>query len=119
MLPSPAICICQSEEDMLAVEKAYGIELERMGLDGQASCVYNDITNDKFLLIYIDLEAVKSRDKAVIAALCAHEACHATDSYFENFLGEDEPGAEIYAYVVQSITQLILEELNQKGWVKE
>lgn len=119
MLPSSTICICQNEADMAAVEQAYDIELERLGLDGQVSLVYNDATGDKFILIYIDLDAIKAKDKAVIAALCAHEAYHAAALYFRDFLGEDEPGEEITAYVLQSFTRLILEELNQKGWAKE
>lgn len=43
------------------------------------------------------------------AALLAHEAVHVASDYFESF-GEDSPGEETRAYVLQDIAQYLIEE---------
>ena len=64
------------------------------------------------LVCFVLLEA-EVRDADQLAALMAHEAVHAAQIVLDHF-GEDEPGEETRAYLVQSVTYALLEM--QRRW---
>lgn len=60
------------------------------------------------------------RKKAVeqIAGLLAHEATHVAQLLWE-YIGEDRPGKEAEAYLVQSVTQFCMQQLLDTGRVRK
>lgn len=67
------------------------------------------------IICFVLLEA-ELRDPDQLAALMAHEAVHAAEFVLEHF-GEDEPGEEERAYLVQNVTYALLEM--QRRWASE
>ena len=49
-----------------------------------------------------------SPSPAYMAAVMAHEASHVSRRFFE-FIGEDEPGDEQQAYLIESVTMALVE----------
>lgn len=64
-------------------------------------------------LVCFVLLTAELRDADQLAALMAHEAVHVTQIVLDHF-GEDEPGEETRAYLVQSVTHALLEM--QRAW---
>ena len=64
------------------------------------------------LVCFVLLEA-EVRDADQLAALMAHEAVHVSQIILDHF-GEDEPGEETRAYLVQNITYALLDM--QRRW---
>lgn len=64
------------------------------------------------LVCFVLLEA-DVRDADQLAALMAHEAVHVAQTILDHF-GEDEPGEETRAYLVQGVTHALLEM--QRRW---
>ena len=67
------------------------------------------------LVCFVLLEA-EVRDADQLAALMAHEAVHVSQRVLDHF-GEDEPGEETRAYLVQGVTHALLEM--QREWARE
>lgn len=67
------------------------------------------------LVCFVLLEA-EVRDADQLAALMAHEAVHVSQIVLDHF-GEDEPGEETRAYLVQGVTHALLEM--QREWARE
>lgn len=64
------------------------------------------------LVCFVLLEA-EVRDADQLAALMAHEAVHVSHIVLDHF-GEDEPGEETRAYLVQNVTYALLDM--QRRW---
>ena len=64
------------------------------------------------LVCFVLLEA-DVRDADQLAALMAHEAVHVSEIVLDHF-GEEEPGEETRAYLVQNVTYALLEM--QRRW---
>ena len=64
------------------------------------------------LVCFVLLEA-DVRDADQLAALMAHEAVHVSQIVLDHF-GEDEPGEETRAYLVQNVTYALLDM--QRRW---
>ena len=64
------------------------------------------------LVCFVLLEA-EVRDQDQLAALMAHEAVHVAQTILDHF-GEDEPGEETRAYLVQNVTYALLDM--QRRW---
>ena len=64
------------------------------------------------LICFVLLEA-EVRDADQLAALMAHEAVHVSQIILDHF-GEDEPGEETRAYLVQNVTYALLDM--QRRW---
>ena len=75
-------------------------------LDG-AHAQTNGFDSGDDLVCFVLLEA-DVRDADQLAALMAHEAVHVSQIVLDHF-GEDEPGEETRAYLVQSVTHALLE----------
>ena len=67
------------------------------------------------LVCFVLLEA-EVRDADQLAALMAHEAVHVSQIILDHF-GEDEPGEETRAYLVQGVTYALL--YMQREWARE
>lgn len=67
------------------------------------------------LVCFVLLEA-EVRDQDQLASLMAHEAVHVSQIVLDHF-GEDEPGEETRAYLVQGFTHALLEM--QREWARE
>ena len=67
----------------------------------------NGFGSGEDLACFVLLEA-EVRDADQLAALMAHEAVHVAQIVLDHF-GEDEPGEETRAYLVQNVTYALLE----------
>ena len=67
------------------------------------------------LVCFVLLEA-EVRDQDQLASLMAHEAVHVSQIILDHF-GEDEPGEETRAYLVQGVTYALL--YMQREWARE
>ncbi len=83
-------------------------------LDG-AHAQTNGFDSGDDLVCFVLLEA-EVRDADQLAALMAHEAVHVSQIILDHF-GEDEPGEETRAYLVQGVTHALLEM--QREWARE
>lgn len=72
----------------------------------------NGFDSGEGLVCFVLLEA-EVRDADQLAALMAHEAVHVSQIVLDHF-GEDEPGEETRAYLVQSVTYELLDM--QRRW---
>lgn len=74
--------------------------------NARTSCLTHPQDGTAVYLVWMDddLERPASAD----AALLAHEAVHVAIDYLK-CIGEDEPGEELRAYTVQTITQYLCE----------
>ena len=80
-------------------------------LDG-AHAQTNGFDSGDDLVCFVLLEA-EVRDADQLAALMAHEAVHVSQIVLDHF-GEDEPGEETRAYLVQDVTYALLDM--QRRW---
>lgn len=80
-------------------------------LDG-AHAQTNGFDSGDDLVCFVLLES-EVRDGDQLAALMAHEAVHVSQIVLDHF-GEDEPGEETRAYLVQSVTYELLDM--QRRW---
>lgn len=99
------------------LEKAYGVSLEKdPAFHPENDSLGNTIViRDKggaeCHIIAVDLEGIMSAGAmmhAQLAAVVAHEASHVCDSVFEH-IGEGSPGTESRAYLLQWVTEAVLE----------
>lgn len=67
------------------------------------------INHDGRLLFIVWMHDTTDDSAAQDAALLAHEAVHVAQAYFD-YMGEDKPGDEQYAYVVQHATHYLVQE---------
>ena len=80
-------------------------------LDG-AHAQTNGLDDGHDLVCLVLLEA-EVRDADQLASLMAHEAVHVSQMILDH-VGEDEPGEETRAYLVQGVTYALLEM--QRAW---
>lgn len=83
-------------------------------LDG-AHAQANGFDDGEDLVCLVLLE-VEVRDADQLAALMAHEAVHVSQMILDH-VGEDEPGEETRAYLVQGVTLALLEM--QRAWSRD
>ena len=75
-----------------------------------ADAITNAFVNDDGSLLFIIwMNDGTEHSAAMDAALLAHEAVHVAQEYFK-YIGEDSPGEEQQAYVVQSASQYLIGE---------
>lgn len=72
----------------------------------------NGFDSGEDLVCFVLLEA-EVRDQDQLASLMAHEAVHVSEIVLEHF-GEDKPGEETRAYLVQNVTYALLDM--QRRW---
>ena len=65
-------------------------------------------------LVGFDAKVGKGRKPVEIYGLLVHEAVHCKQHVFEN-MGEDQPGAEQEAYLVQHIAQTFMRAWQERG----
>ena len=75
----------------------------------------NGFDSGEDLVCFVLLEA-DVRDADQLAALMAHEAVHVSQIILDH-VGEDEPGEETRAYLVQGVTYALLEM--QRAWSRD
>ena len=75
----------------------------------------NGFDNGEDLVCFVLLGA-EVRDADQLAALMAHEAVHVSQIVLDH-VGEDEPGEEERAYLVQNVTYALLDM--QRRWASE
>lgn len=99
-------------------EKSYLKECKRLNIAKppsyieKAAAINPFVKDDGSLSLIICFDPFRQKlHKNQIPALLAHEAVHASDYIFEN-IGEDKPGMEIRAYLVQYIVQQSLYALD-------
>lgn len=100
-------------------EKSYLKECKRLNIKEppafiqKAAAVRCFIKDDSSMTLVICFDPLKEKlHKNQISAILAHEAVHVSDYIFEN-IGEDKPGMETRAYLVQYILQQSLYSLDE------
>ena len=83
-----------------------------MTLLDRAHAQTNGFDGGEDLACFVLLEA-EVRDADQLAALMAHEAVHVAQNVLDHF-GEDDPGEETRAYLVQNVTYALLDM--QRRW---
>lgn len=97
-------------------QKAFKKEMKRLNVDKPAKFLASDNANatthylksDGVLTCIITMHDPKSRPVEQVASMIAHEAVHVAQELWEQ-IGEDNPGREAEAYLVQYITQCCLQ----------
>lgn len=113
VMPPLSLLLTHSRKKYLrAVSELGGSQAESGALidraDGVTDCFWSD---DGSLLCLVYLSPDPGRTDAQDAGLIAHEAVHVAQGYLE-WIGEDEPGAELEAYV----TQYAAQRLGERHW---
>jgi len=97
--------------------KAFAREMKRLSVTAQvpfvnkgASATTHFFHNEGGELTCLICLPVNDRSAAAQAAIVAHEATHCVQEIWSH-IGENEPGAEAEAYLVQFITQRSLEAM--------
>lgn len=85
-----------------------------MTLLDRAHAQTNGFDDGDDLVCFVLLEA-ELRDADQLAALMAHEAVHVSQIVLDHF-GEDEPGEETRAYLVQGVTHTLL--VMRREWAR-
>lgn len=110
------IILATSQEDLAKVEKKYGsAPLQDVNqFLGFASLISNG--KDIVHLVYLDIEeylhSKKGFDNEGLLTL-VHESVHVVQHYLET-VGEDKPGKEIEAYLVESVFRELSKQLKRK-----
>ncbi len=99
-------------------EQSYLKECKRLKIDNppkfitKAAAIQPFYKDNGDLVMMICFDPFKEKiHRNQIAAILAHEAVHASDYVFQN-IGEDKPGMETRAYLVQYILQQSLYSLD-------
>lgn len=96
--------------------KAFRKEMKRLKVANPPEFILNSHSNatahtlefEGSLTTIITMEPAKGKPVEQVAALIAHEAVHVAQQLWEH-IGEDRPGREAEAYLVQMVTQCCLE----------
>jgi len=99
------------EKEYLAVMRDSGIT-EPFPNMGEAATLAAD-TPDQGLIILVLLGEHASLPKETVAAILAHESVHVKQFLFDA-IGEDTPGVETEAYLVEFYTRYLLTELKKR-----
>ncbi len=78
-----------------------------------AACRFFHKEHGNTYIICFDIRDVKKHDEIQIIALLTHEITHVCDFIFED-VGEDKPGSETRAYLMQFMIQNILYEFYRR-----
>lgn len=110
------IILATSQEDLAKVEQKYGSSLSHdiNRFYGFASLITN---GEKFVhLVYLDLDQFFHPKKGVsheAIFTLVHESVHVVQHYLEA-VGEDKPGREVEAYLVESVFTELTKQLERK-----
>jgi hypothetical protein len=96
--------------------KRFAKEMRRMGIEGVSflnpggnATMHTFVRNGTTTCI-IAMEKAKDKSPEMIAALIAHEAVHVAQELWSQ-IGEEQPGREAEAYLVQMIVQCCLQQV--------
>lgn len=102
-------------------KKAFAKELKRLTIDaqpflasGHANATLHAFRCEGTLTCILTMAKTKGKSPEQVAGLIAHEATHVAQRLWES-IGEDKPGAEAEAYLVQMIVQCCLQEACNTG----
>lgn len=106
--------------------KAFAKEMARLGITDPPKFVANDHSHATLhtftaggpITMIITAHKDDEQSPEAWAGLIAHEATHVAQLLWEH-LGEDQPGREAEAYIVQMVTQCCLQELFKTGRVRK
>lgn len=105
--PGPRLCLCLDE-------KSFAAAIQELGMDGESflgngSTARTTIARDRsevVCVVQLDDTDLKLLE---LIGLLVHEAVHVWQEY-QQFIGEEHPGAEQEAYAIQAISQELLTE---------
>lgn len=103
--------VCFSESDYLAEMKRMGVANPIDFHSSAASMKSFTLKGKLTLIVCFDPVRHRALHRPQVAALVAHEAVHVSDAIFRH-VGEEHPGDETRAYLVQYIVQETMYLLN-------
>ncbi len=93
-------------------DRGVGIRLS----DGSHAQTFNELLPDGRCISFVLMEAVEGTSLSDQLSLLAHEAVHIAYRYME-CIGEEEPGEETMAYVVEAVVSILAEQ--HIAWLAE
>jgi hypothetical protein len=107
------IAIATNEKQFLNDMKLFGID-EHDGWCGFAGKTHRFARkNGCLVVVAVNCEEAKEAELEEVVGICAHEATHA-HQYIAEYIGEDDPGAELEAYTIGWITQALFAEVQHE-----
>lgn len=112
-LPFLCLCLSQADFDKACKDlKQPSVPWLTPGFNGRTHLFENE-HRDLACAICINTK-VKGSTYESIAALIVHEAVHVWQRYCNEILSERNPSSELEAYVIQNITQTLLEAFRKQ-----
>lgn len=107
----PYFCLVTSEEEFYKQVKKYNIKSTPLYSDGLAHTYSYKF--DNCIVCIVSLGNVEKYSSIEVASFLVHEAVHVWQAYC-SFIGEDKPGSEQEAYVIEHISRELFESYSKK-----
>ncbi len=112
----PPLMLCTSEEEFARALKDFSFEKAEFLSPGDFARTHvfeNAFTKSMYCVVCMDLEETKDYSWSDVASCLAHEAVHVKQVLLEE-IGEDSPGREEEAYIIQNTVLYLMEEYTKR-----
>ena len=107
ILPDIDIKLVHSDRKAEKIMNGFGLDCDPINCHAQTSYIRDNKTGAGFHLVVMRTPVDTPHWQE--SGLLCHEAVHIAERYFEE-IGEEQPGEEERAYVVQSVASLLIDE---------
>jgi hypothetical protein len=114
VLPSPFYCLCLSEKEFKKALSDINIkEKVKFIKNNQSSATVHYYENNSKLCCIVCMHDFEDAEFSEIIGLLIHESVHIVQE-FADFIGESHWGRETQAYLIQTISQRLIESYQNK-----